>query len=350
MPPPTAIALSGGVDSLVAAHLLRRSGVELVAVHFRTGFEAPAEEDRRLAGLRRRARCMGLPLHVIDCAAAFRRAVVDDFVCQYRRGRTPNPCVRCNRWIKFGALLGHARTLGAERLATGHYARLEHDPDGSPRLYRGHDTAKEQSYFLARLRPAQLSRAVFPLGTWTKDRVRALAATIGLDLPESAESQDVCFIGPDGYPAFLAAEGRVPPSPGPIVDVHGRRIGTHDGLHRYTVGQRRGIDCPAPAPYYVVRLDTEANRLVVGTRTDLLAAGCRVAGVNWLRPPPSGEQRVDVRLRYRSPARPSRVVPEADGRAAVRFDEPLSAVTPGQCAVFYVENEVIGSGWIEAAL
>jgi len=348
MSPTTAIALSGGVDSLAAALLLREAGGACFAVHFRTGI-APAGREARLDALRDLARRLEMPLHVVDLGRAFRRTVVAPFAAEYRRGRTPNPCVRCNRWIKFGALLAHARRLGAERLATGHYARQATGPEGRPRLLRGVDAAKDQSYFLARLRPAQLARAVFPLGEWTKARAAARVARAGLTPVRSAESQDVCFVPASGYAAFIAAETNLRPAPGPVVDLDGRRIGTHPGLHRFTVGQRRGIDCPGPEPYYVVRLDAAANRLVVGPRSALRADGCRVSGLRWIAPPPAGPRPVSVRLRYRSPAHPARLTPAADGRAAVRFEAPAEAVTPGQCAVFYDGDEVLGSGWIEGA-
>jgi tRNA-specific 2-thiouridylase len=340
---PTAVALSGGVDSLVAAFRLREAGHRLIALHFTTGFETAAPETvRALAGE------LGLPLHEIDLAASFRRAVVDDFVETYRRGRTPNPCMACNPRIKFGLLLDQARRLGAGRLATGHYARVARDGDGRVRLLRGADRAKDQSYFLARVPPDRLAAAVFPLGKLTKDEVRRRAAAAGFSGGVRSESQDICFVR-ESYADFLAAEG-VASRPGEIVTVTGDVIGRHPGLHRFTVGQRRGIGVPGPEPYFVVRLAAETNQLVVGAKADLAADGCRVADVNWIAPPPDGPVAARVRVRHRHRAAPARIFPAPDGGAEVRFDAPQSAVTPGQGAVFFRGDDVLGGGIITEAL
>ena len=348
--PRTAVALSGGIDSLVAVLRLKAAGEAVFAIHFVTGYEATDGPDTALRRVRRLAVRLSLDLAVIDCRQAFQREVVDDFVASYRRGRTPNPCARCNPCIKFGVLLKRARALGATRLATGHYARLIRDADGRVHLYRGLDRLKEQSYFLARLSPEQLSQAVFPLGDMTKDAVAQMAAASGLVARQPRESQDVCFVRQGSYETFLTAPGRIDPVPGPIVDVHGRLLGRHPGLHRYTVGQRRGINCPGPQAYYVVRLEPEANRLVVGFKAHLMAGGCRVSEVNWLQPPPSRPMPVAVRLRYRSPACPALLEPGEASSATVLFAVPQMAVTPGQSAVFYQGEEVVGAGWIEAPI
>ena len=345
--PLTAVALSGGVDSLVAAVLLKAAGSRLVAVHFLTGYESTAGPQTCLDRTRRLCARLGLDLEVVDCRQTFQKEVVEPFAAAYRRGLTPNPCARCNPLIKFGPVLDHALALGADRLATGHYARRTVDPEGRVHLYRGLDPVKEQSYFLARLTPGQLARAVFPLGELTKAEVIRMATASGVMPEPTPESQDVCFVRQQGYAAFLAAAGHVIPCPGPIVDVHGRTLGRHEGLHRFTVGQRQGINCPGPQPYYVVRLEPEANRLVVGSKSDILSGGCRVLDLNWIQPPPAGWFQAEVRLRYRSPACIAKVRADEQG-ATVLFKAPQAAVTPGQSAVFYQGAEVLGAGWIAA--
>lgn len=355
--PRVAVALSGGVDSLVAALRLRAAGHSLLGLHFTTGFEAvPPDSVRVLAGR------LDIPFHEIDLTGDFRRSVVDDFVETYRRGRTPNPCMVCNPRIKFGRLLDRARELGADSLATGHYARIlrdaggrdaggrnanGRDADGTVRLLRGADRGKDQSYFLARVPRERLARAEFPLGDLTKDRVREMAAAAGFSGSTRSESQDICFVR-DNYADFLTAAG-VPSRPGEIATLDGTVIGRHDGLHHFTVGQRKGIGVPGPEPYYVVRLDRERNRLVVGGKESLLASGCRVASVNWIVDPPAEPLAAQVRVRYRHQAAPARVTPLSGNRAEVQFETPQSAVTPGQGAVFYRGEEVLGGGVIEEA-
>jgi tRNA-uridine 2-sulfurtransferase len=346
----TAIALSGGLDSAVAALRLKAAGEKLLALHFITGYEPDDRMAAPRCRLERLAARLEIPLAVIDCRKAFQREVVDHFVNSYRLGRTPNPCVRCNARIKFGGVLQQALDLGAGRLATGHYAQRRRDDAGRFHLHKGIDRHKDQSYFLARLSHAQLEKAVFPLGALTKAQVQRQAAEAALMLRPPRESQDICFVCRGNYAAFLTGPGRLVAAPGPIVDVAGRQLGRHRGLHAFTIGQRRGIDCPGPAPYYVVRIDAARNTLVVGSAADLMAAGCRVSEVRWLQPPAAETLRVSVRLRYRSVEQPARVTIEAGANATVHFDTPLAAVTPGQCAVFYRGDEVLGAGWIEAPL
>ena len=242
---PIAIAVSGGVDSLVSAYLLKQQQSDVFGIHFLTGYEKPTESG--IEGLKAMGRQLDLPVVVVDLKAQFKTMVVDYFTAAYRNGKTPNPCLVCNPAIKFGALLDEARQLGASRLATGHYARVEGGQGTRYRLRRGVDEIKDQSYFLSRLTQDQLMGACFPLGTLTKAKVKALAAAKGLQPLTRQESQDVCFIRDTGYADFLIRTTGIRPQPGDIVDTAGHRVGTHSGLHRYTVGQRRGINCPASA-------------------------------------------------------------------------------------------------------
>ncbi|BBO81362.1 tRNA-specific 2-thiouridylase MnmA [Desulfosarcina ovata subsp. sediminis] len=339
-----AIAVSGGVDSLVCAHLLKQQRCDLLGFHFLTGYEKPEDwMARRIVAL---FASLGIPVAIVDLGAAFKKQVVDYFSDAYANGLTPNPCLVCNPLIKFGVLFEEAEKRGASRLATGHYAQVTSDPNGVYRLYKGVDPAKDQSYFLARLNQAQLARAVFPLGTWTKAEVMALADQKGLQPVTCRESQDVCFIQDGDYAQFLTTQAGIRPQPGDIVDTAGRRVGRHNGLHRYTIGQRRGIDCPASQAYYVVRIDIRQNRLVVGFKDELTTDRCRVRDMNWIHDTPSAPLAVQTRIRYRHRAVPAAVTPVGRDKAWVRFDVPQAAVTPGQGAVFYRGDEVIGGGWI----
>ena len=341
---PVAIAVSGGVDSLVSAYLLKQQERDVFGVHFLTGYERAI--DSNVEAVQSLGRQLGIEVVVIDLKTQFKSRVVDYFTAAYRNGKTPNPCLVCNPSIKFGVLLDKARQLGASRLATGHYARVEASRGGRYRLRKGLDETKDQSYFLARLTQAQLARACFPLGSWTKVQVRALAVEKGLRPLTRQESQDVCFIRDANYADFLIKTGDVSPQSGDIVDTAGTRVGTHSGLYRYTVGQRRGINCPASQAFYVTRIDTRRNRLVVGFKDELATKSCRVTDINWIAGAPEGPMAIDTRIRYRHSAVPSRVSPVGRDGAVVRFDRPQAAVTPGQGAVFYRGDEVIGGGWI----
>lgn len=339
-----AVAVSGGVDSMMAARLLQQHTPDLIAVHFLTGFEPAFAGDRH--PVQAVGDQLGIPVHVVDLSAEFRASVVDYFTAEYRSGRTPNPCVVCNPSIKFGALLGAAERLGAAGLATGHYAVVRRGADGRQRLCKGVDPVKDQSYFLARLSQSQLDKAHFPLGALTKDHVRALAAQMGLTPAVPAESQDVCFIRTGTYVRLVQPEAGPPVAPGEIETVDGRVIGRHSGLARYTVGQRRGINCPAAEPYYVLRLDPDRNRLIVGAKSDLLASACTVEDLRWILDAPTDPLRVQARVRYRSAVAPCTLIPTGPTSVCVEFDRPQSAITPGQAAVFYDGDVVLGGGFI----
>lgn len=343
----TAVAISGGIDSLVSAHLLQKAGHEIVGLHFLTGFEDPGLKDVAAHPIHGIARQLDIPIQILDLADVFRRTVVAYFGATYRAGRTPNPCLFCNPLIKFGHLWSHAKRLGADGLATGHYARVIQDRDGRPHLLRGRDRQKDQSYFLARLSPDQLSRTHFPLGERCKADVRRLAAVAGLTPLNTNESQDVCFIRENTYGRFLAENDGLIPKPGPIVNLRGEVIGRHRGLHLFTIGQRRGIDCPAAEPYYVVRIEPEDNRLVVGSSRDLESSECRVADINWINRPVDFPADVQVKIRYRHQAAAASLTPwDDEALIRIRFHAPQKAITPGQGAVFYDGDEVLGGGWI----
>ncbi|MFH0725358.1 MAG: tRNA 2-thiouridine(34) synthase MnmA [Pseudomonadota bacterium] len=362
MKPVIAIALSGGIDSLVAACLLKDQGWQPFGLHFITGFETPYFEsgtnhsgstdfqDRLNTDhhpVMRIGEQLDIPVYLVDCRREFTSEVVGPFCRTYAEGHTPNPCLVCNPKIKFGFLLDIALQKGASALATGHYARIRKDPEGRYHLFKGVDATKDQSYFLAFLNQVQLSRAVFPLHDMTKEAVRAMAAGKNLHPVERAESQDICFISGQRYGDFLTRWAKLEPKPGLIENMSGTVIGEHGGLHLFTIGQRRGINCPATDPYYVVRMNPAENRLTVGTKKDLFSGECRVNTINWIREPAAPVFEAQTKLRYRHRAAPASVLIESAQRATVRFHSPQSAVTPGQGAVFYEDDEVLGGGWIE---
>jgi tRNA-specific 2-thiouridylase len=357
-----AVALSGGIDSLVTAAMLKEKGNDLFGLHFLNGYEAQSgsargpisgRADIASAGEQARARLirmtapLQIPIHVVDLRSEFQRRVVDYFVHTYQSGKTPNPCLICNPEIKYGYLLEKAKALGADRLATGHYARIFSDTSGRMQLFRGKDPEKEQSYFLARLSQEQLASAVMPLGGYTKDQTRHIAREKGLVPAASRESQDICFIPGGGYGQFLQDQSGFSSRTGPIEDTQGHRIGQHNGLHQFTIGQRRGIGCPASEPYYVVRLDTERNCLIVGFQHHLQTPSCRVSHINWIARQPCAPCDIAVRIRYRHQAVEARLKPLDNRCAEVLFKTPQPAVSPGQGAVFYHGDQVLGGGWIQ---
>jgi tRNA-specific 2-thiouridylase len=341
------VAMSGGVDSTLAAALLleeghRVSGCTLVLLEQRAGAAAPEAAAAAAAAQ------LGIPHEVSDLRAEFERLVVGPFAEGYLAGRTPNPCALCNARVKFGLLLERALAVGADALATGHYARVAAGAGGEPRLARGADCAKDQSYFLAGMPRAALARVCFPLGGLTKAQVRRLARERGLAAAERPESQEICFVPGDDSGAFVAARapaGAV--AAGPVLDEAGRTIGTHRGLVHYTVGQRRGLGFAAGRPLYVLRLEPATNALVVGEDPALWGRELLAAGVSWLVDPPAGTFRAAVRIRSRHEAAPATVEPAGGGAWRVRFDAPQRAITPGQVAAFYDGDVVLGAGTIQ---
>ena len=365
---PTAIALSGGIDSLMAAYLLKEQGHHVIGIHFLTGHEPQslnnhwdsprtntdtanlsAAKSRALNRLSPISDQLDIEINIIDCSREFKNKVVDYFIRTYQAGKTPNPCMVCNPSIKFGTIYDVVRKLGASHLATGHYARTRRDKTGKFHLLKGVDPKKDQSYFLARLTQQQLAGARFPLGSMKKSDVVKLAGDRGLIPIKQKESQDVCFISDKNYGAFLAQQRGFEPAPGPIKDVSGKVLGAHQGLHLFTVGQRRGINCPASEPYYVISMDTRENILTVGFKKNLLASECGVTDINWIQETPGHPIQVYTRLRYRHAAAASKLFPVDEKTATVRFEKPQTAITPGQCAVFYRDDEVLGGGWISPA-
>jgi tRNA-specific 2-thiouridylase len=341
-----AIALSGGMDSAVAAALLRRPDRDLQAVHLTLAPQtAGADRAATLAQL------LDIPLTAIDLQREFALEVVDYFASEYTRGRTPNPCVRCNATIKFGRLWEQLQARGFTHLATGHYARLQPAEDGAPGLFRGLDRRKDQSYFLQRLPRDLLPRLLFPLGGMTKEEVRRVYLELGLPRWENQrESMELCFIPQGGYQDFLRGQRGLQGNPGDFVDSRGRRLGRHRGLEAYTVGQRRGLGLPAREPYYVIDLRPEYNQVVLGFRQELFSPGLLAAEVNWLIDPPAGELEAVAVIRYRHPGVRACITPLPAGRARVVFASPQAAVAPGQAVAFYHGDRVLGGGWIEARM
>ena len=333
--------MSGGIDSLVAAHLLKEQGTDITGIHFTTGFE-PQPMD--LSGIEDK---LDLKIHKVDLTCEFNRQVVDYFVDTYARGKTPNPCVRCNQTIKFGILAEKAKALGSQKIATGHYARIRVNKNGEPALLKGVDAAKEQSYFLSMLSQKQLETAIFPLGGLTKECVREIARTNNLVPMEKKESQDICFVKNASFANFVAARFCVKPCPGNIVLFNDNRIiGQHRGLHGYTIGQRRGLNCPGPEPYYVKTIDVKTNTLVVCGKKDLYTTKVILDHINWITPPFTSREKVITKIRYSHKGANSELRVE-DNQTTLVFDEPQLAVTPGQVAVFYRDDQVLGAGTIQ---
>jgi tRNA-uridine 2-sulfurtransferase len=344
------VGLSGGVDSAVAAALLRDAGWSVETVTLRLAAHAERSAAGEDAGERAAAvaSALGVPHRELDCCRAFERCVIAGFVSEYSRGRTPNPWVMCNPDVKFSALLEEANRSGIDFVATGHYARVARDPDtGRFCLERGLDPEKDQSYFLHRLNQAQLARLHLPLGRFTKSQVRARAQALGLPAAQRPGSQEICFIPEGRYTDFLRA--RIPGAfrPGPILDLEGRPLGSHQGIAHFTVGQRRGLGIAAPDPLYVIEIHTADNTVVAGPEEALYRRELEAEAPHWISGAgPSGPLSVRAQIRYRHGAAAAVVEPSAQGGVRVRFESPQRAVTPGQAVVFYREPMVLGGAKI----
>ncbi len=350
------VAMSGGVDSSVVAALLARAGFDVVGITLqlydhgvatgRTGACCAGRDVRDAAQVAER---LNIPHYVLDYEARFRAAVIEDFADSYGRGETPVPCIRCNERIKFRDLLGAARDLGASALATGHYARRLPGPDGA-QLHQASDHARDQSYFLCRTTRDELTFLRFPLGSLRKEETRALAAEFALPVAAKPDSQDICFVPQGSYADIVARLRPEAAEPGDIVDIEGRVLGRHDGIAHFTVGQRKGLGLAAAAPLYVLRIDAEARRIVVGPRDALGETCIGLAELNWLGPPQSPGAGLPVAARLRSTQPPVPAVlhrtDEASGEAELVLQAPAGAVAPGQAAVLYDGERVLGGGWI----
>ncbi len=349
------LGMSGGVDSSAAGALLLEQGYEVIGVTLKLWPQdcVSRAEDKccgpqAVMDARAVAHSLGIPYYLVDEAAEFQRHVIQYFADEYRAGRTPNPCVMCNEKLKFGRLVTRADQLGARYVATGHFARTSRcAATGRTLLHRGRDARKDQSYFLFSLRQDQLARALFPLGDRTKSDTRQVARDCNLKTADKEESMEICFVPDNDYGGFLEKAGLAARHRGDIVDAHGRKLGEHDGVEFYTVGQRKGLRIAAPGPWYVLELDAPGNRVIVGTESELEREEFAVERCNWIafeQPPETVE--ATVKIRYNHAGARAQITPGAGGRAQVRLLEPQRAIAPGQACVFYQDDLVLGGGWI----
>lgn len=360
------VAMSGGVDSSVAAAMLKDDGYDVIGVSMQLWDYSVAEDNagategsccsiEDLEDARRVADKIGIPFYVLNMEETFTTEVVDYFVRSYLKGETPNPCTKCNQELKFKTLLRKARELDAKYLATGHYARIiSPEKKGAPyRLLKGVDPNKDQSYFLFTMNQEELGSVLFPLGTLTKEEVRIKARELGLRTAEKKESQEICFITDDNYAGFVVdtlGQNHLETA-GEIRDQAGTVLGTHNGLFRYTIGQRKGLNITAgTGPHYVLSIEVQENRLIVGPKDELFSKGLKASDVNWIAEAPKDGARLTAAIRYRDAGVECELYAKSLSGIEARFQEPVSAVTPGQAVVFYNNDEVVGGAWIEKAI
>lgn len=346
------VGMSGGVDSSVAAALLKRQGYEVIGVMLRLWSESGLENrccapDAQIEA-RQTAGQLEIPFYVMDAQTEFYQSVVEPFVDGYAHGYTPNPCLNCNRFIRWKFLVERARILGADLIATGHYARIQQETSGIYRLLKNPDPEKDQSYFLHILTQQDLSQTLFPLSELSKPQVRHLAEEFQLKAADRPDSQDLCFVGGTDYRDFLRQINPASIQPGPILDLQGNQLGEHTGLADFTIGQRKGLKIPGPEPYFVLEKRIKENTLVIGPKNSLVKDTFRVADINWI----SGKEplepiSLEIRIRYKSRAVPGRVQPVGGGRAVVNLGTGLPDITPGQAAVFYQGETCLGGGIIQ---
>ncbi|MEW6242672.1 MAG: tRNA 2-thiouridine(34) synthase MnmA [Bacillota bacterium] len=349
------VAMSGGVDSSVAAALLLEQGYDVIGVTMQIWPRSGAEHRSGCCSLdavedaRRVADLLGIPYYVLNMRDVFAATVIDYFCDEYLHGRTPNPCIACNRYVKFDALMKKADALEADYVATGHYARIERLGERWV-LKRGLDRAKDQSYVLYPLTQQQMKRVLFPLGEYTKEKTREKARALGLRTAEKPESQEICFVPNDDYGEFLKSRRPGEIMKGPILDEQGNRLGTHGGVAHFTIGQRRGIGISSPYPLYVLRIEPNRNAIIVGPRESLYRSALICEDLNWISVEGiDAPMRVHAKIRYTAPEAPATLFPCGRDEVRVEFDEPQFAITPGQAAVFYHGDTVVGGGTISCS-
>ncbi len=352
------VAMSGGVDSSVAASLLVDEGYEVIGLTMQTwpseSARSSKEKQRGCCGMDAAldafsvANLLGIPHYVLDFQEVFRKNVITNFTQEYLKGRTPNPCVRCNEFVKFNALLEKAIALGADFLATGHYAATSYCNETKRyTLSKGKDEKKDQSYVLYPLKQEELAKTLFPLGHWTKEEVRAYAKERGLPTAEKKESYDICFVPDGNYAEFVKNQAGEEIRPGQIVNMDGKTVGDHKGLVHYTIGQRRGLGIASNLPQYVLAIEPATNTLVVGEEEQLYSKELLAQEINWVSiPPPLNPIEATAKIRYHALEARAAITPAAEGRVEVRFLEPQKAITPGQSVVFYEGSLVLGGGII----
>ena len=348
------VGMSGGVDSSATAALLLEQGYDVVGVTLKLWpQDCVSRAEDKCCGPQAvndaRAVChkLGIPYYLIDEAAEFQTQVIQYFADEYKAGRTPNPCVMCNEKLKFGTLINRARQLGAEYIATGHFARVEKRHDGRMLLKRGRDPRKDQSYFLFSLRQDQLARAMFPLGEKTKSDTRAVARHCRLKTADKEESMEICFVPDNDYGKFLQQAKLAQKHQGEIVNLQGQVLGRHEGIEFYTIGQRKGLGISSARPLYVIELDAATNRVIVGDDSALDRSEFTAERCNWIPfDRPEAPFEATVKIRYNHPGTAARVSPVTGGKVKVELSTPQRAITPGQAAVFYQEDLVVGGGWI----
>lgn len=350
------VAMSGGVDSSATAALLKKQGHDVVGVTMQLWDYGDSDRGCCTIGdvrdARRVAEHIGIPHYVVNYMDVFKKRIVNDFISKYASGKTPNPCVLCNQFVKFDVLLKRTMEIEADYLATGHYATVKKfDGDGKYYLHKASDLNKDQTYFLFTLAQSELSKLMFPLGEMDKDEVRELAADLGLKVADKPDSQDICFVSGGDYRSFLETHGKIGDNKGEIIDTDGNVVGHHNGVHLFTVGQRKGVGISgSEEKIYVIKVDPDTNRVYVGAREELMRTTLVASDVVWASDPPAESFRAKTRIRHRHKESDTKITLREGGTALVEFEAPQRAMTPGQAVVFYDNDRVLGGGWISEVL